>query len=71
MTQCNIKADVSTICMGQACSMDAFLLSAVQKVNVFIYLTHVSRSTFRGGYKGQATDVQIRSRNFESEIAYE
>lgn len=29
-----IKPDVSTICMGQACSMGAFLLTAGTKVNV-------------------------------------
>lgn len=30
-----IKPDVSTICMGQAASMGAFLLTAGAKVNVF------------------------------------
>lgn len=31
-----IKPDVSTICMGQACSMGAFLLTAGAKENVIV-----------------------------------
>ena len=34
-----IKPDVSTVCMGQAASMGAFLLSAEQKVSATVYLT--------------------------------
>lgn len=37
-----IKPDVSTICMGQAASMGAFLLTAGAKANVFACLTLAS-----------------------------
>ena len=34
-----IKPDVSTICVGQAASMGAFLLPLGQRANVFVYRT--------------------------------
>ena len=32
-----VKCDVSTICMGMAASMGAFLLPAAQKENVWLF----------------------------------
>ena len=57
-----IKADVSTICIGMAASMGAFLLSAGQKgkrlalPNAEIMIHQPS-----GGSQGQATDIQIQA----------
>lgn len=57
-----IKCDVSTICMGMAASMGAFLLSAGTKGKRFA----LPNSTIMihqplGGTKGQATDIQIHT----------
>ena len=57
-----IKCDVSTICMGMAASMGAFLLAAGAKgkryalPNADIMIHQPS-----GGYQGQATDIQIHT----------
>ena len=57
-----IKCDVSTICMGMAASMGAFLLSAGTKVkrlalpNSTIMIHQPS-----GGAQGQATDMRIHT----------
>ncbi|MBQ1351300.1 MAG: ATP-dependent Clp endopeptidase proteolytic subunit ClpP [Oscillospiraceae bacterium] len=57
-----IKADVSTICIGMAASMGAFLLSAGTKgkrmalPNAEIMIHQPS-----GGTRGQATDIQIQA----------
>jgi len=57
-----IKADVSTICIGMAASMGAFLLSAGTKgkrlalPNAEIMIHQPS-----GGSRGQATDIQIQA----------
>lgn len=58
-----IKPDVSTLCMGQAASMGALLLSAGTKGKRFS-LPH-SRILIHqpmGGFQGQATDVDIQAR---------
>ena len=58
-----IKAPVSTICVGQAASMAAVLLSAGEKGKRFS-LTH-SRIMIHqplGGFQGQATDIHIHAR---------
>lgn len=60
-----IKCDVSTICMGMAASMGAFLLSAGAKgkrialtnSEIMIHQPLISG----GGISGQVTDIQIRS----------
>ena len=57
-----IKPDVSTLCVGQACSMGAFLLSAGAKGKRFA-LPH-SRVMIHqplGGFRGQASDIQIHA----------
>lgn len=58
-----IKPDVSTMCIGQACSMGSFLLSAGTKGKRFA-LPH-SRIMIHqpsGGAQGQATDIEIQAR---------
>lgn len=57
-----IKPDVSTLCIGQACSMGAFLLSAGAKGKRFA-LPHARVMIHQplGGYRGQATDIQIHA----------
>ena len=57
-----IKADVGTICMGQACSMGAFLLSAGAKgKRICLPNSRVMIHQPLGGYQGQATDIQIHA----------
>lgn len=58
-----IKPDVSTICIGMAASMGAFLLNAGAKGKRFA----LPNSTIMihqplGGAKGQATDIEIHAR---------
>ncbi len=61
-----IKCDVSTICIGMAASMGAFLLSAGTKgkrmalPNAEIMIHQPS-----GGVQGQATDIQIQARRIQ------
>lgn len=57
-----IKCDVSTICVGMAASMGAFLLSAGKK-GKRIALTNSTIMIHQplGGFKGQATDIKIHS----------
>lgn len=60
-----IKCDVSTICMGMAASMGAFLLSsgakgkriALPNSEIMIHQPLISG----GGISGQVTDIQIRT----------
>ncbi|MFU2059844.1 ATP-dependent Clp endopeptidase proteolytic subunit ClpP [Avibacterium volantium] len=57
-----IKPDVRTLCIGQACSMGAFLLAggapgkraALPNARVMIHQP-------LGGYRGQASDIQIHA----------
>jgi ATP-dependent Clp protease protease subunit len=57
-----IKCDVSTICVGLAASMGAFLLSAGAKGKRFA-LTNSEIMIHQplGGTQGQATDIQIQA----------
>ncbi len=62
-TMQHIKPDVSTICIGQASSMGALLLAAGAKGKRFA-LPH-SRIMIHqpmGGAQGQATDIEIQTR---------
>ena len=62
-TMNQIRPDVSTICVGLAASMGAFLLSAGQK-GKRMSLPH-SRIMIHqplGGAQGQATDIEIQAR---------
>ncbi|NQY19950.1 MAG: ATP-dependent Clp endopeptidase proteolytic subunit ClpP [Campylobacteraceae bacterium] len=57
-----IKAHVSTICIGQAASMGAFLLSAGEKGKRYS-LPHARIMIHQpsGGAQGQSTDIQIQA----------
>ena len=57
-----IKADVSTICIGMAASMGAFLLSAGAKgKRLALPNAEVMIHQPSGGSQGQATDIQIQA----------
>jgi ATP-dependent Clp protease protease subunit len=59
-----IKCDVSTICIGQACSMGAFLLSAGAKGKRFaLPNSRVMIHQPLGGFRGQASDIEIHAKN--------
>ena len=59
-----IKCDVSTICMGMAASMGAFLLSAGTKgKRLALPNSTIMIHQPLGGYKGQATDMDIHTRH--------
>ena len=57
-----IKCDVSTVCIGMAASMGAFLLSSGTKGKRFA-LPHSEIMIHQplGGARGQATDIQIQA----------
>lgn len=58
-----IKADVSTICLGEAASMGAFLLSAGTKgKRMALPMARIMIHQPLGGAKGQATDIEIEAR---------
>ncbi|WP_114191554.1 ATP-dependent Clp endopeptidase proteolytic subunit ClpP [Edaphovirga cremea] len=58
-----IKPDVSTICLGQACSMGSFLLAAGAKGKRFcLPNSRVMIHQPLGGFQGQATDIEIHAR---------
>lgn len=57
-----IKPKVATLCMGQACSMGAFLLSAGEKGMRFsLPNSRVMIHQPLGGFQGQASDIQIHA----------
>ncbi|AJA45821.1 ATP-dependent Clp endopeptidase proteolytic subunit ClpP [Frischella perrara] len=57
-----IKPDVSTICLGQACSMGAFLLTAgTQGKRYCLPNARVMIHQPLGGFQGQASDIQIHA----------
>ena len=57
-----IKCDVSTICMGMAASMGAFLLAAGAKGKRFaLPNSDIMIHQPSGGTKGQATDIRIHT----------
>ena len=59
-----IKSDVSTICIGMAASMGAFLLAAGAKgKRIALPNAEVMIHQPSGGYRGQATDIQIHAEN--------
>lgn len=58
-----IKCDVSTLCLGQAASMGAFLLAAGAKGKRYcLPNTRILIHQPMGGFQGQATDVDIHAR---------
>lgn len=62
-----IKPNVSTVCMGQAASMGAFLLSAGTKGKRFcLPNSRVMIHQPLGGFQGQASDIEIHAREILS-----
>ena len=58
-----IKPDVSTLCIGQAASMGAFLLAAGAKGKRFaLPNSRVMIHQPMGGFQGQASDIEIHAR---------
>ena len=58
-----IKPDVSTICIGMAASMGAFLLSSGQKGKRFaLPNSEIMIHQPLGGFRGQATDIDIHAK---------
>ncbi|MEC5396551.1 ATP-dependent Clp endopeptidase proteolytic subunit ClpP [Uliginosibacterium sp. H1] len=58
-----IKPDVSTLCVGQAASMGAFLLAAGAKGKRFsLPNSRVMIHQPLGGFQGQASDIEIHAR---------
>ncbi len=62
-----IKPDVSTMCIGQAASMGAFLLAGGAKGKRFaLPNARVMIHQPLGGYQGQATDIEIHTKEILS-----
>ncbi len=62
-----IKPDVSTICMGQAASMGAFLLNAGAKGKRYsLPNSRIMIHQPLGGISGQATDIEIHAKEIIS-----
>lgn len=58
-----IKSDVSTMCMGQAASMGAFLLTAGTKGKRYcLPNARVMIHQPLGGFRGQASDIEIHAK---------
>ena len=59
----HIKPDISTICMGMAASMGAFLLAGGKKGKRFaLPNSRVMLHQVAGGTEGQASDIEIQAR---------
>ena len=62
-TMKHIRADVSTICLGEAASMAAFLLSAGTKgKRMALPSARIMIHQPLGGAQGQATDIEIEAK---------
>lgn len=62
-TMKHIRADVATICLGEAASMGAFLLSAGTKgKRMALPSARIMIHQPLGGAKGQATDIEIEAK---------
>lgn len=58
-----IKPDVSTICVGQACSMGSLLLAAgAAKKRFSLPHSRIMIHQPSGGFQGQATDIEIHAK---------
>ena len=57
-----IKSQVSTLCIGQACSMGSFLLAAGEKGKRFsLPNSRIMVHQPSAGFQGQATDIEIHA----------
>ncbi len=62
-TMKHVRADVSTICLGEAASMGAFLLSAGTKgKRMSLPSARIMIHQPLGGAEGQATDIEIEAK---------
>ena len=62
-----IKPEVSTLCLGQACSMGAFLLTAGAKGKRFaLPNSRIMIHQPMGGFQGQASDIAIHAKEILS-----
>lgn len=62
-TMNHIRADVSTVCIGEAASMGAFLLSAGAKgKRLSLPSSRIMIHQPLGGAKGQASDIEIEAK---------
>ena len=58
-----IKSDVSTLCIGQACSMGSFLLASGEKGKRFsLPNSRIMVHQPSAGFQGQATDIEIHDK---------
>tara|TARA_B110000438_G_scaffold293506_1_gene333483 strand:- start:358 stop:969 length:612 start_codon:yes stop_codon:yes gene_type:complete len=58
-----IKPPVSTLCIGQACSMGSFLLAAGEKGKRYsLPNSRIMVHQPSAGYQGQATDIEIHAK---------
>lgn len=58
-----VKCDIATLCMGQAASMGAFLLTAGTKGKRYsLPNARIMIHQPMGGFQGQATDIDIHAR---------
>ncbi len=65
-TMRHIKADVSTVCVGQAASMGAVLLAAGTRGKRYsLPNSRIMIHQPLGGARGQATDIQIQAKEME------
>ena len=61
-----VKPDVSTICIGMAASMGAFLLSSGAKgKRIALPNAEIMIHQPSGGSRGQATDIQIQAQHIQ------
>ena len=62
-TMTYIKPDISTLCIGQACSMGAVLLAGGSKDKRFaLPNSRIMIHQPMGGFQGQATDIEIHAK---------
>lgn len=62
-----IKPNVSTVCMGQACSMGAFLLAGGAPGKRYVLPnSRVMIHQPLGGFQGQASDIQIHAQEIQT-----
>lgn len=58
-----IKPKISTLCIGQACSMGSMLLTAGEKgMRYALPHSRIMIHQPSGGYQGQATDIEIHAK---------
>ena len=66
-TMTYIKPDISTLCIGQACSMGAVLLAGGSKgKRIALPNSRIMINQPMGGFQGQATDIQIHAKEILS-----